>query len=314
MSHTFCTELSLDQDDPLAGSAAHVEHNLLISWPRAKWARSLRIAGDMPEALSQRLDAIAGNGRRINLIHRRGMPSHLHRIFLMPERQAFDVPRESLEAFLDAWQAGKPLDSWYHGPVDQDLMLCCTHGKKDKCCAKYGYSAYRALHQAAQEGELPFDVWECTHLGGCRLAASCILLSPVRKYGRITPEQARPLLEHEAQGQRYLPCYRGDSRLNPVQQCAHLAALEYLSRHVTNDVQPHLSIHDDQGDEEQRQVTLHWHIPSSQGPAAQGKIRITCQALTIMRVDTCADLDEGPTPSLVWRAGQMEVVVEDLVE
>lgn len=55
MSHTFCADLSREQDDPLAGSAAHAERNLLISWPRSKWLRSMRNASDMDDALKQAL-------------------------------------------------------------------------------------------------------------------------------------------------------------------------------------------------------------------------------------------------------------------
>ena len=49
MNHTFCADLSREQHDPLAGSAAHAERNLLLSWPRAKWQRKLRHASDMSD-------------------------------------------------------------------------------------------------------------------------------------------------------------------------------------------------------------------------------------------------------------------------
>ncbi|MGP5309630.1 hypothetical protein NDQ72_15200 [Halomonas sp. KG2] len=68
MKHTFCADLSREQNDPLAGSAAHAELNLLISWPRAKWLRKLRHASGMNDTLKQTLDDIADSGLRINLI------------------------------------------------------------------------------------------------------------------------------------------------------------------------------------------------------------------------------------------------------
>ncbi|MGQ7247812.1 sucrase ferredoxin [Halomonas sp. V046] len=294
MSQIFCAERSLLSGDPLAGSAAHLEANLLISWPRAKWRRNLRQASDMPAGLIARLDRIAARGRRVNLIHRRHHPSELHRVYLMPERQAFDVPRASLDAFLGAWEDGASLDEWRPASVTHDLMLCCTHGKKDKCCAKFGFATYKALARAVDDHRLPFEVWESTHLGGCRLAASAILLSPVRKYGRIDPGQALALLRREAKGRRYLPCYRGSSALTPVQQCAELAALEHLAS-VGHDALVEITA--DQGDDHQRTLTLAWRDDT-----AQGELRVECRAQTVMRLDTCADLDEGPTPSLVWIA------------
>lgn len=315
MSHRFCTELSRQQGDPLAGSAAHIEHNLLISWPRAKWKRSLRHASDMPDALIEQLDAIAASGRRINLIQRRDQPEGLHRIYLMPERLSFDVQRDELQDFLGAWQRGASLDAWQPSAVTRDLVLCCTHGKKDKCCAKFGYAAFQALDKAAREHQLPFDIWESSHLGGCRLAASVILLSPARKYGRIAPDQAYSLLASEANGERYLPCYRGDSRLTPPQQCAQLAVLNHFAAKATQSQAPQsqapqpqltleeeLTLGNEGGDDEHRQLI--WHCRHGDGRTQ--RLKVSCRAISIMRVDTCNDLDEGPTPSLVWQAGAVE--------
>lgn len=301
MSHRFCTELSRQQGDPLAGSAAHSEYNMLISWPRARWGRSLRHANDMSDSLIARLDAIADSGRRINLIHRRDQPSDIHRVYLMPERRCFEVTRDELETFLETWQAGRPLDAWPKTELTEDLVLCCTHGRKDKCCAKFGYAAWQALDKAVCEQRLPFKVWESTHLGGCRLAASMIILSPVRKYGRISPEQALPLLMTEASNQRYLPCYRGDSQLSAVQQSAQLAVLQYTDQRPT---QPRLTLESDQGDDQLRRLV--WHCHHHDGSIQ--RLQVICSAISILRVDSCSSLDQGPTPSLVWTVSHIEAL------
>ncbi|AQU81537.1 MULTISPECIES: sucrase ferredoxin [unclassified Halomonas] len=293
MSHTFCADLSREQDDPLAGSAAHAERNLLISWPRSKWLRSMRHASDMDGALKQALNAIADSGRRVNLIQQPSMDKHQHQVFLMPERRRFQVMRHQLENFLSALQTDSSLAAWEQPSLETDLLLCCTHGKKDKCCAKYGYQTYKALAQAVADHCLPFEVWESSHLGGCRLAASLILLPNVRKYGRVTPAQALPFLQTEANGQRYLPSYRGNSQFTPAQQCAELAALTHLS---TDQHQPQLTLLDDSGSEQERLIRWQW-----QRGNAQGQLSMRCQATTIMRVDTCADLEQGPTERNVWR-------------
>lgn len=300
MNHTFCADLSREQGDPLAGSGAHVERNLLISWPRAKWQRNLRHASDMPATLVQKLDALAAGGRRVNLIHRHGQDPDHHQLFLMPERRRFAVPREALEDFLNAWQNQASLAPWELGSVEHDLLLCCTHGKKDKCCAKYGYRTYKRLAQTVEAHQLPFEVWESSHLGGCRLAASIILLSPVRKYGRITPEQVLPFLQTEAQGRRFLPGYRGDSQLTPAQQCAQLAALTSLDSE--ND-QPRLTLLEDTGDEHQRHILWGW-----EKGASYGRLHVHCKSVTIMRVDKCSDLEIGPSESQVWHSTQAEAL------
>ncbi|KJD19184.1 sucrase ferredoxin [Vreelandella aquamarina] len=294
MNHTFCADLSREQQDPLAGSAAHAERNLLLSWPRAKWQRKLRHANDMSNSLKQTLDTLADDGLRINLIQQPGMEKYQHQLFLMPERRRFRVARWELEAFFSAFQSGSRLSQWEQPAMRNDLVLCCTHGTKDKCCAKYGYKTFKALASTVAEHPLPFEVWESSHLGGCRLAASVIVLPNVRKYGRITPEQALPFLQAEARQQRFLPGYRGGSQLTPAQQSAEIAALTQLS---TEAGQPTLVLISDHGDDQTREIRFQWRLDQQ-----QGELTVHCQATTLWRVDTCADLAQGPTESTVWQA------------
>lgn len=305
MSQRFCRAESLALDDPLVGSGAHHPRNLLLSWPRAKWQRNLRKASDMPPALAEELDALVDAGRRVNLIHRRHQPERTHRLYLMPERRAFEVPRAELAAFVGALRRGEPLDAWHPSTVEQDLLLCCTHGKKDKCCAKFGFAAYKALAAAVQRHALPFDVWESSHLGGCRLAASVLLLPQLRKYGRVEPQHVLPLLESEARGQPYLPCYRGDSRLTPLQQCAQVAALEWLQRRFDDArIQGvETTAADQAGHGDQHRLEVAWRTE-----ARGGRLTVLCQATELLRHDTCADLADTPSPSLVWRALAVEQV------
>ncbi|QJQ98725.1 sucrase ferredoxin [Halomonas sp. PGE1] len=296
----FCTQESLALGDPLAGSAAHAERNLLLSWPRPKWQRSLRQASDMCNEVSTRLEAIAEAGRRVNLIHRRDQPNARHCLYLMPENRRFEVTRNELSAFLAALERNEPLAHWEASPPGGALLLCCTHGRKDKCCAKFGYAAYKALDAAVTERDLPFEVWESTHLGGCRLAASAVVFPALRKYGRIGEEDVVPLLESEMANRPYLPCYRGDSRLSPVQQCAQVAALEWLaSRSVHADVsvvQP-----SDGQESSQGWIAMDWRSASD-----TGRLAVRCEPRMIQRYDTCADLAAGPpAASQVWVATQV---------
>lgn len=109
----------------------------------------------------------------------------LHRVYLFPEAQSFDIPRHQLGEFLTAVAADGDLSGWNSSAVTTPLMLCCTHGKKDKCCAKFGYATYRELARTARQEALPVEIWESSHLGGCRLAASVMVFPAMRKYGRV---------------------------------------------------------------------------------------------------------------------------------
>lgn len=295
----FCAVDSAAVGDPLAGTALHPQRNLLISWPRAKWVRNLRKARDMPPDVEEMLDELADAGRRVNLIHRRGQASHRHHIILLPECRTYTVEREALPRFLATLLRNGPLDAWQTGVLSGSLMLCCTHGRKDKCCARFGYQAYKAITEAANRHNLPFDVWESTHLGGCRLAAGAMLFPQRRKYGRIGEEDALPLLRAEAEGRPYLPCYRGSSDLTPPEQCAEVAALKWLE---TREPQARVSVRGRSATPRghERHLPVRWHNGSH-----GGVLTVTCRETPLIRHDTCADYEaggKGAHPVGVWFA------------
>ena len=292
--HRFCTVDSIEAGDPLAGTATHAESNLLISWPRPKWSRSLRIARDMDDDLASRINRLAASGRRVNLIHQRGRPEHSHRLYLLPEGRSFDVERRDLPAFLEALESGNDLSGWAGTAMTASLVLCCTHGRKDKCCAKFGYATYQELARTVADRDLPFEVWESSHLGGCRLAASIMVFPSMRKYGRVAPEQVLPFLQHEADGLPYLPCYRGQSLLTPAQQCAEISALEWLS---DRNICAALSVGPEASCDDSKEVVVQVDWASNDD---SGALTARCGTMEVVRVDTCADLDEGPTASLCW--------------
>lgn len=299
-AHRFCTVESVKAGDPLAGTATHAARNLLISWPRPKWSRSLRVARDMDDDLAESIHRLAANGRRVNLIDRRGRSPSVHRVYLLPEGLSFDIDRTDLQGFLEALESGGDLSAWAGVTMIKSLVLCCTHGRKDKCCAKFGFAAYQALAGTVETQKLPFDVWESSHLGGCRLAASVMIFPSMRKYGRVAPEQVLPLLEHEADGVPYLPCYRGQSLLTAAQQCAEISALEWLQARKIRARLSVMSASSAGNDEEPVNVRISWVADDD-----CGILVARCGTKEVIRVDTCADLDEGATASACW-------VVEDI--
>lgn len=290
----FCAVESLEVGDPLPGTGAHPQCNLLISWPRRAWSRSLRIANDMEPALVDRIETLVAGGRRVNLIHRRHWPEDHHRLYLFPENLWLDVERESLPALLDALANRQPMSHWSPEILTSKLILCCTHGKKDKCCAKFGYRTYQALARESQKHQGQFEVWESSHLGGCRLAASVIVFPALRKYGRISDQDVAPLIADEAAGQPYLPCYRGSGTLTPPQQCAEIAVLEWLE---VLGLSADLKIQDAVAQNDGAVVVpVYWHA----GQECTGRLDARCETCEISRVDTCADLDDGPSASECW--------------
>ena len=61
-------------------------------------------------------------------------------------------------------------DPWL--PHVHPLVLVCTNGRHDPCCATFGRPLARVLREGAQRD----DVWECSHIGGDRFAANIVIL------------------------------------------------------------------------------------------------------------------------------------------
>ncbi len=92
-------------------------------------------------------------------------------------------------------------------PVDHPLFLVCTHGKHDRCCAKYGRPLYDAVCEQVEDGW----AWQSTHIGGDRFAGNLVALPEGVYYGRVEPSEAWPVLEAALDGRIHLPHYRGRS-------------------------------------------------------------------------------------------------------
>lgn len=106
------------------------------------------------------------------------------------------------------------------GVAVPSLVLVCTHGRRDVCCARKGVAVFRALDALAPQG----TVWQSSHLGGHRFAATLVALPEGLHYGRIEPEDAAPMLDAHAHGRLYrLDRYRGRTHLSMHQQVAEMA-------------------------------------------------------------------------------------------
>ena len=104
-----------------------------------------------------------------------------------------------------------------------ELFLVCAHGRRDRCCAKRGVALYNAL-----EEHLPRDeVWQCSHLGGHRFAATVVHLPSATHYGRVRVEQASQLVQASLAGEIFhLANYRGCCDLARPAQAAEAVIRE----------------------------------------------------------------------------------------
>ena len=107
-------------------------------------------------------------------------------------------------------------------PVGHPLLVVCTHGKHDRCCARYGRPLYQSLDEQADEGW----VWQSSHLGGDRFAGNVVVLPEGLYFGRVASAEAWPVLDEYLAGRIELGHYRGRSCYSFAVQSAERAVRE----------------------------------------------------------------------------------------
>jgi len=95
------------------------------------------------------------------------------------------------------------------------LLLVCTHGRRDQCCARYGIAIYDQI--TAEPGAA---VWQVSHIGGHRFAANVITLPHGLYYGRVELDRVPALLAAERVGKVVPDMLRGRACYPQVVQAA----------------------------------------------------------------------------------------------
>jgi len=112
------------------------------------------------------------------------------------------------------------------------FFVVCTNGKKDKCCAKFGFPVFKFFENIL----LPFcyESYECTHLGGDRFAANAVLMPFGIYYGRVGVEDVHEIIKQTAFGRVLYQNYRGRSRQSFFEQAVECHLREYLKNYNIN--------------------------------------------------------------------------------
>lgn len=224
----YCSDISLQADEPLYGSATQTQAFLLLEYTGA-WGQKALEQSEIPEAVKARLNELSKTVRNLKTLliktearQRQGVGIRFFVASLSqqpPSLYAFQLGDylELLDLDIPAILAGEtPNDSHRR---ELPLYLVCTNGRRDLCCARHGIGVYNALSAATQTSPEPL-VWQCTHVGGHRFAANLICLPNGMLYGRVRPENASAILEADRDGRIYLPNLRGRLSVPPVAQAA----------------------------------------------------------------------------------------------
>ncbi len=208
-SYSMCSECSLAMGEPLAATAPHAFHWLLLEYSGA-WEANALAASSLSDAIKAHINAQLAtvSQSRFQFIKQSGTRDkiRLYAVRTQPGQQA--VYRLDLNDYDDV--LALDLAAVFNGKSsatrsDEPLVLVCTNGKKDIACAKLGIPLAAALEQA-----LPEQAWQSSHIGGHRFAGTMVVLPDSHYYGRVgaadVPALAAALREKRIAAAHYRGC------------------------------------------------------------------------------------------------------------
>ena len=230
-----CSAASARLGEPIAGTAPVAGRWLAVEQPGPWGPRALtesHFPRELGRALSLKADAA---GVRIALIRRPGQHAELDP---GAPRQVFLADTRPGHGALWSWSTADPrtlldLDFDVPGKAEHEagpLLLVCTNGKRDSCCALSGRALAGWLAEDAQTDSAA--VWESDHLGGHRFSPTAVVLPTGYVYGRLDGPTAREILHEASAGRVTGNLCRGRSTWSRAGQAAELALRAELQEHA----------------------------------------------------------------------------------
>ena len=216
-----CADAARERSDPLVGSAPPTRQWLLIEHP-GPWRVDAVAGSGIAAAVLDVLAAAAQRAStRILLVRRPGRhvrTDHPRWILAGLDTTTWQGHWESDDDLVAATEA---MTRGLVGTAQEPLILVCTHGVHDTCCALRGRPVAAALAEVWPEA-----VWECSHVGGDRFAPNVVLLPDGFYYGNLDPDTAVDAVRQHLSGNVPVAYLRGTARHQPPVQAAVAATFE----------------------------------------------------------------------------------------
>ncbi|MFH8487597.1 sucrase ferredoxin [Streptomyces longisporoflavus] len=283
----LCAEAARTRGDPLPGTAPHTLTWILIEhpggWPPNGFdgldldAHTKNLVYTAARAIRARILLIRRPGRRTTRGPRRWAvlrhdTTGAHRQEWGTWTHDRDLQHITEALTVDPCSPGRP----GHRPV----ILVCTHGRHDTCCALRGRPVAHALAR-----HWPDLVWESSHTGGDRFAPNILVAPDGVHYGQLDPASSVTAVEAHLGDRIRAEHLRGYTDLYPPQQVAVTALLARFGpagRH-------HYTVTDTT-----RLADNHWRIHISAPPPQSATLEVEVRSHHTPRNQlTC----NGPSPS-----------------
>ena len=220
----YCSVLSRNSAEPLAGSAPFARHFVFITWPKKYWQyEALEAKGGFPQGLKKWMkEQSEVNGKiSIRLVSRAGLGQDKVEIYIYPEKYCYsNVLPSQIPAVLESYFRDGITAAFSPAPIEGEQIFICTHGRHDKCCAKFGQELADKMRYHVSRQKTAVEVWDSSHLGGHRFAATMIDFPAGRAYGHLSADELPNYLASRKAAQVYGRAYRGSVFLSGLEQVA----------------------------------------------------------------------------------------------
>jgi len=220
----YCSVLSRNSAEPLAGTAPFARHFVFITWPKKYWQyEALEAKGGFPQGLKKWMkEQSEVNGKiSIRLVSRAGLGQDKVEIYIYPEKYCYsNVLPSQIPAVLESYFRDGITAAFSPAPIEGEQIFICTHGRHDKCCAKFGQELADKMRYHVSRQKTAVEVWDSSHLGGHRFAATMIDFPAGRAYGHLSADELPNYLASRKAAQVYGRAYRGSVFLSGLEQVA----------------------------------------------------------------------------------------------
>jgi hypothetical protein len=217
-----CSARARQAEESLTATASFGRRWLLLEVAGAWGPSAFRDSPVLDPALGARIERrAAADGFRLVAIRRPGRARHADGVRWRWARIDSAPGSESI-AWGEAAGPAEYLTSPFEQPGTEKesiVIAVCAHGRHDQCCATRGRSVAVMLRKDDQEA-----VWECSHIGGDRFAATMLLLPHGINYGWADTLGAQHMVSEYRAGRVVLAGLRGRSAFPFLEQAAQDAA------------------------------------------------------------------------------------------
>jgi hypothetical protein len=224
----FCALESRARGEAMFGTVAQIRSWLLLEYPSV-WRRNAIADSRLlsPELKHHIRGLGVDRALLVRRDHRRAGP--LHCFFVTSSEDSAGAHYHVIDDYEQLRTIEHP-----GTPVDGLMFAVCTHGRHDRCCAKFGMPLWCAFRDCAGP-----RAWQTSHVGGDRFAGNVVVFPYGIYYGRATPEDVAEIIRRSDAGEVWLPGYRGRSCFPRAVQVAEYFARLESSRLRIDEFLPH---------------------------------------------------------------------------